>query len=98
MEFVLSASATCAAPSAFRKFLWRLQTRIERNASEGANSGETGQGSVLECLEGLINFETLRDVLCPINTKFIVPNAADESRIEASAGADGRDRGMGRRT
>ena len=72
------------------------ESRIE--SSGGANSGKTGLGSVLECLEGLIDFETLRDVLGTLCTDIIVLQAANMSQMQTSEGADNRERDVRRRT
>ena len=55
-------------------------------------------GGVLDALQRLIDLEHVGDVLCPFNTKAIPCDAANENRMTASTGADGRDRGMGQRT
>ena len=45
-------------------------------------------GGVLDALQRLVDLEHVGNVLCPINTKFIICNAANESRIRASAAID----------
>ena len=69
-----------------------------KDASEGADSRETARGSILKGGEGLILLQALREMLSALSTNVVVKQAANENRIDASEGADGRDRGMGRRT
>ena len=48
-------------------------------------------GGVLDALQRLVDLEHVGDVLCPINTKVVVRDAANESRIETSKAADSRE-------
>ena len=50
-------------------------------------------GGVLDALQRLVDLEHVGDVLCPINAKVIICDAADESRIRLSSGANSQ--GMG---
>ena len=47
-------------------------------------------GDLLEPLEGLVRFETPRNVLCALGTDAVVLDTASESQTDTSGGADGR--------
>ena len=52
-------------------------------------------GSVLDALQRLVDLEHVGDVLCPINTKIILRDAANENRIAASTAIDTWQKGEG---
>ena len=56
------------------------------------------RGGVLERLEGLIDLEGLTEGLGAPWTDAAVPETASERHMQPSAAADGRERGVRRRT
>ena len=48
-------------------------------------------GDVLECGEGGVGLERLRNVLCALSTNAVKFEAVSESRKHTSRGADGRE-------
>ena len=87
-------SAIIFAPSAFRSFPPKLQTRVERTRQRVLTSGIRMRGGVLEGLQGGIRLECLCHVCCSLRLQRVVTEAANESRMDVSGGADGRHRGI----
>ena len=63
------------------------EQRAQNDMDAGQGQGSV-PGSILDALQRLVDLEHVRDVLCPINTKFVVPDAADENRMTVSTAAD----------
>ena len=57
-------------------------------SSQAADSGEGVAGCVLDARQRLVDRQHVADMLCAVNTEVVVPDAANESRIDVSAGAD----------
>ena len=95
VELVLSASATCAAPSALRALCLKLQTGVERRRQRVLTVGKHVIGGVLERLEGLVLLEALGQMLGGLRVQSVEAEAANKGNIGVSAGADGREMGMG---
>ena len=70
----------------------------KRKLSEGANSGDKGKRRILDGGEGGIRLERLCQVCCSLRLQRIRTEAANESRRDASMGADDRETGVRRRT
>ena len=67
-------------------------------SSQAADSGEGVAGCVLDARQRLVDRQHVADMLCAVNTEVVVPDAANESRIDVSAGADSGMRAHGKRT
>ena len=70
------------------------EKRAEGTRQGALTVGAMMCGDLLEPLEGLVRFETLRNVLCALGTDAVVLDTASESQTDTSGGADSRERGV----
>ena len=61
--------------------MYRLQTRVEWTRQGVLTVGIEASGGVLDALQRLIDLEHVGDMLCPVITKLIILDAANENRM-----------------
>ena len=65
---------------------------------QGVLTAGMGGGDILDALQRLVDLQHLRDVFCALCMEIVALEAANESRFDASEGADREETGVRRRT
>ena len=84
MEFVFSASAICAAPSALKPLERRLQHESNKTRQGLLTVGREASGGILDTGEGGVRLQEVGDDACALHLKSVVAQTAIGSRLEAS--------------
>ena len=83
------------APSASSELPLKLRATSKWKCQGVLTTRKGAAESVHQLLKRRVRLESLAQRLCAFGTNVVTPEAASESQIGVSAGADGREMGMG---